>query len=74
MANTCAVTYYYCVIWHFQEKASSTISTVQEDTSAQRSDDSDSASQRHDGTGDIRDDPLEEKQTVSEQAVLLWYD
>ena len=40
-------------------KTSSTISTAQ-DTSAQRSDDSDSASVTHDGTVDIRGDPLEE--------------
>ena len=54
-------------------KTSSTVSTVQEDTSAQRRDDSDTACERHGGTGDISG-LLEEKLTVSEQAVLLWYD
>ena len=42
-------------------KTSSTVSTVQEDTSAQRRDGSDTACERHDGTGDIRDNPLEER-------------
>ena len=54
-------------------KTSSTVSTVKEDTSAQRRDDSDTACERHNGTGDIRG-LLEEKLTVSEQAVLLGYD